>query len=105
MNRYLSIPLAPIIHAARRAQHGSIQDYRELRRLVEDRSPEQFQELLATMWLGRGFDGETVADWPHLIEQAARHDAEYVCSKAQLAEYLEAGQRKLCAAVLEELRT
>lgn len=82
-----------IIHAARRAQSGSIQDYRELLRLVEARSPEEIHELIALMWLGRG--DETADDWSDLLENAFGNDAEYLCEQALLAQYLEAGLRKL----------
>lgn len=82
-----------IIHAARRAHSGSNQEYWDLRRLVETRGTEQIHELIALTWLGRG--DETAADWPDLLENAFGNDAEYLCAQTDLAQYLEAGLRKL----------
>lgn len=99
MKNFLTREIDSIISAARRARLGSIQDRQQLRYLVEARSPEHLRELIATMWLGRGFGGESISDWADLLENAFGLDPEYVCLGASLADYLEAGRQKISAAV------
>lgn len=101
MKQFLSFKAQDIINAALRVQKDpSAPDYRSLRRRVEALPPEHLSELVALMWLGRGFDEETVEDWPELLDRAALMSAEYLCEKGELGSYLKAGQDKIIEAVL-----
>lgn len=75
------------------AEHAGDTTYQELRNLINDLEPDQQQELVALMWLGRGdFD---VDEWEQAVEQAQenwnRRTAEYLIATPLVADYLEEG--------------
>jgi hypothetical protein len=101
MKIFLSFNAQPFVNAARRVQQDpSAPNYWSLRRRMEGLPPEHLRELVALMWLGRGFDEETAQDWPELLDRASGLSAEYLCEKGELGTYLDAGQDKIIEAVL-----
>lgn len=75
------------------ADHEGDLTLQELRALIDDLEPDQQQNLVALMWLGRGdFDAE---EWSDALEQARDQwnprTAEYLIGTPLVADYLNAG--------------
>ena len=72
------------------ADHGDDSVFQEFRSTVEDLEPDQQQELVALMWLGRG-EFET-DEWEDALEEARESwtpsTAEYLIAHPQLADHL-----------------
>ena len=61
----------------------------EFKSIVDDLEPDQQQQVVALLWLGR--DGGTLEDWPELLEQAQDgwnpSAAEYLIAHPFLADH------------------
>ncbi|ABS77190.2 DUF3775 domain-containing protein [Coxiella burnetii] len=73
------------------ADHQNDLTYRELKEAINNLEPDQQMQLVALMYLGRG----DFSDWEESFAEAeagwTNRTAEYLLSKPQLADYLEAG--------------
>jgi len=71
----------------------------QFKKIINSLSKEERVELLALVWLGRGDAGVTMKDWNLLIEhaklEAGEGVAEYLISKAPLADYIDRGLQKM----------
>jgi len=72
------------------ADHGDDAVFQEFKSTIEDLEPDQQQEVVALMWLGRGeFDA---AEWEDAVEEARNSwtpsTAEYQIAHPQLADHL-----------------
>lgn len=74
------------------AQGGDLSSA-EFRSIVEDLEPDQQQQVVALMWLGRGdFEAEEWAEAVELAEERwSEETADYLLSHPMLADELEAG--------------
>ncbi|MEX6501434.1 DUF3775 domain-containing protein [Pseudomonas zhanjiangensis] len=75
------------------ADHADDEVFQEFRSIIEDLEPDQQQEVVALLWLGRG--DAALDDWAGLLVQA-RDDwnprtAEYLIAHPFLAEHLQEG--------------
>ncbi|WP_218190326.1 DUF3775 domain-containing protein [Pseudomonas sp. CC6-YY-74] len=72
------------------ADHADDEVCLEFKSSIDDLEPEQLQQVVALLWLGRG-DG-TLEDWPELLEQAQDDwnpsTAEYLIAHPFLADPL-----------------
>lgn len=72
------------------ADHEDDEVFQEFKSIVDDLEPDQQQEVVALLWLGRG-DGP-LEDWAALLEQAAadwnERTAEYLIAHPYLADHL-----------------
>lgn len=75
------------------ADHAGDEYYAEFESIIDDLEPDQQQEVVALMWLGRG-DG-TLEEWEDLLKQATEQwntrTADYLIAHPFLAEYLREG--------------
>lgn len=75
------------------ADHAGDEYYAEFESIIDDLEPDQQQEVVALMWLGRG-DG-TLEEWDDLLKQATEQwnprTADYLIAHPFLAEYLREG--------------
>ncbi len=75
------------------ADHEDDEYYNEFESIINDLEPDQQQEVVALMWLGRG-DG-TLEEWDDLLKQAGEQwntrTADYLIAHPFLAEYLREG--------------
>jgi hypothetical protein len=72
------------------ADHGDDAVFQEFKSTIEDLEPDQQQEVVALMWLGRGeFEA---AEWEEAVEEARNSwtpsTAEYLIAHPQLADHL-----------------
>jgi hypothetical protein len=72
------------------ADHGDDAVFQEFKATMEDLEPDQQQEVVALMWLGRGeFDAD---EWESALEEArdswTPYTAEYLIAHPQLADHL-----------------
>jgi hypothetical protein len=75
------------------ADHADDAVFQEFKATIEDLEPDQQQEVVALLWLGRGdFDAE---EWDSAVEEARREwtetTAEYLIAHPQLADHLREG--------------
>jgi Protein of unknown function (DUF3775) len=73
------------------ADHADDPTYREFRVTVNDLEPDQQQQLVALLWLGRGdYD---IAEWDEALAEARRswtkRTADYLIAHPLLADHLE----------------
>lgn len=72
------------------ADHADDEVFLEFKSIIDDLEPDQQQQVVALLWLGRG-DG-TLEDWPELLEQAQDDwnpsTAEYLIAHPFLADHL-----------------
>lgn len=75
------------------ADHEDDEYYAEFESIIEDLEPDQQQEVVALMWLGRG--DAALEEWNELLKQAGEQwnerTAEYLIAHPFLAEYLQEG--------------
>lgn len=75
------------------ASHANDESYQEFKSIVDDLEPDQQQEVVALLWLGR--DDYSKADWKALLAQAAdswnSRTAEYLITHPLLPDYLDRG--------------
>ncbi len=75
------------------ADHADDEIFNEFASIVDDLEPDQQQEVVALLWLGR--DDAPLEDWDALLMQAREQwnerTAEYLIAHPFLAEYLRAG--------------
>lgn len=75
------------------ASHEEDEFYGEFVSIVDDLEPDQQQEVVALLWLGRG-DG-TAEEWDDLLQQAAEQwnprTADYLLAHPLLSEHLREG--------------
>lgn len=75
------------------ADHEGDEYYSEFESIIDDLEPDQQQEVVALMWLGRG-DG-TLEEWDDLLKQAGEQwntrTADYLIAHPFLAEHLREG--------------
>ncbi|SDK52044.1 DUF3775 domain-containing protein [Microbulbifer yueqingensis] len=75
------------------ASHGGDKTFQEFKSIVEDLEPDQQQELVALLWLGR--EDYSLGEWQDALAQAADdwtpETAEYLVGHPLLANYLEKG--------------
>ncbi|MEJ2444765.1 MAG: DUF3775 domain-containing protein [Exilibacterium sp.] len=75
------------------ARHGEDTTFLEFKSIVDDLEPDQQQELVALLWLGR--EDFSVDEWRAALEQAAENwtpeTAEYLIAHPLLPTYLETG--------------
>ncbi|MCC6073993.1 DUF3775 domain-containing protein [Pseudomonas sp. GCM10022188] len=75
------------------ADHGDDEYYGEFESIIDDLEPDQQQEVVALMWLGRG--DASLEEWSDLLTQASEQwnerTAEYLIAHPFLAEYLREG--------------
>lgn len=75
------------------ADHQNDFTYIELKSAIDDLEPDQQMTLVAIMYVGRG--DFSVEEWDESMAEAksgwTTHTAEYLLSKPQLADFLEAG--------------
>ncbi len=76
------------------AAHAGDSTFDEFKSLVSDLEPDQQQEIVALLWLGRG-DYEGEEDWRPALEEAQRNwntrTAEYLIAHPLLADHLREG--------------
>ena len=75
------------------ASHGDDMTFQEFRSIIRDLEPDQQQQVVALLWLGRG--DYSVDEWEEILEQT-RDDwtaktAEYLIAHPMLGDYLEEG--------------
>jgi hypothetical protein len=73
------------------ADHADDATYQEFRNTVNDLEPDQQQQLVALLWLGRGeYD---IAEWDEALAEARRswtkHTAGYLITHPLLADFLD----------------
>ena len=72
------------------ADHGGDNVFEEFKSTVDDLEPDQQQELVALMWLGRDEFG--IGEWEAALQEArdswTERTAEYLISHPQLADHL-----------------
>jgi hypothetical protein len=72
------------------ADHADDEVFLEFKSIIDDLEPDQQQQVVALLWLGRG-DG-TLEDWAELLEQAQDdwnpRTAEYLIAHPFLADHL-----------------
>ncbi|SDG59149.1 Protein of unknown function [Pseudomonas benzenivorans] len=72
------------------ADHEDDEVFQEFKSIIDDLEPDQQQQIVALLWLGRG-DGP-LEDWAALLEQAAddwnERTAEYLIAHPYLADHL-----------------
>lgn len=75
------------------ADHGDDEVFLEFQSIIEDLEPDQQQQVVALLWLGRGDAG--LDEWASLLEQAAdewnERTAEYLIAHPFLADHLRDG--------------
>lgn len=75
------------------ADHADDELFLEFESIIADLEPDQQQQVVALLWLGRG-DG-TLEDWETLLEQAREQwntrTAEYLIAHPYLADFLQEG--------------
>lgn len=75
------------------ADHANDLTFSEVQEAINQLEPDQQMKLVALMYLGRG--DYSLEEWDQCLEEARQgwttHTAEYLLSKPQIAEYLEAG--------------
>jgi len=75
------------------ASHADDATFQEFKAIVEDLEPDQQQEVVALLWLGRG--DYSKGEWRDALEQAADswnfETAEYLIAHPLLADYLDRG--------------
>lgn len=75
------------------ADHADDEYYAEFESIIDDLEPDQQQEVVALMWLGRG--DASLEEWNDLLKQAGEQwnerTAEYLIAHPFLAEYLQEG--------------
>ena len=75
------------------ADHEDDEYYAEFESIIDDLEPDQQQEVVALMWLGRG--DAALEEWSDLLKQASEQwnerTAEYLIAHPFLAEYLQEG--------------
>lgn len=91
----VSIADSPADDAERQmlAGHGDRSAYQEFANIVMALEPDQQQQLVALLWLGRG--DYTLGEWDGILEQAADQwtpeTADYLIDHPLLASYLQEG--------------
>ncbi len=72
------------------ADHGGDEVFQEFKSIIDDLEPDQQQQVVALLWLGRGDAG--LDDWAALLEQASdawnERTAEYLIAHPFLADHL-----------------
>ncbi|PAU60819.1 hypothetical protein BZL41_15085 [Pseudomonas sp. PIC25] len=72
------------------ADHADDEVFQEFKSIIEDLEPDQQQQVVALLWLGRG-DGD-LEDWTALLQEAREswntRTAEYLIAHPYLAEHL-----------------
>ena len=72
---------------------------KHFKEIVNSLSKDERAEFLALVFLGRGDEGVTFADWNSLLEHAKKEDhegtADYLIGKSPLAEYIDKGLKKV----------
>lgn len=72
------------------ASHQSDETFQEFKSIVEDLEPDQQQQVVALLWLGR--DDYSVEEWQQAVEEArynwSNHTAEYLMAHPYLADHL-----------------
>lgn len=72
------------------ADHGDDEVFQEFESIIDDLEPDQQQQVVALLWLGRGDAG--LDDWAALLEQASdawnERTAEYLIAHPFLADHL-----------------
>ena len=75
------------------ASHGDDSTFQEFKSIVDDLEPDQQQEVVALLWVGRGDYGED--EWEAAVEQARDswnlRTAEYLITHPHLSDYLAEG--------------
>lgn len=75
------------------ADHGGDEVFQEFKSIIDDLEPDQQQQVVALLWLGRGDAG--LDDWAALLEQASdawnERTAEYLIAHPFLADHLQEG--------------
>ncbi len=75
------------------ASHADDASLQEFKAIIEDLEPDQQQEIVALLWLGR--EDYSKGEWRDALEQAADswnlETAEYLIAHPLLADYLEKG--------------
>jgi len=75
------------------ADHEDDEYYAEFESIIDDLEPDQQQQVVALMWLGRG--DAALEEWSDLLKQASEQwnerTAEYLIAHPFLAEYLQEG--------------
>ena len=78
---------------SRQADHEDDEYYAEFESIIDDLEPDQQQQVVALMWLGRG--DAALEEWSDLLKQASEQwnerTAEYLIAHPFLAEYLQEG--------------
>lgn len=73
--------------------HGDDSTFQEFKSIVDDLEPDQQQEVVALLWVGRGDYGED--EWQAALEQARDswnlRTAEYLITHPHLSDYLTEG--------------
>lgn len=73
------------------ADHPQDPSFQEFRSIIDDLEPDQQQEVVALLWLGRGDFAEE--EWPSILAEAAYawndKTAEYLIAHPMLADHLE----------------
>lgn len=75
------------------AAHGSDATFQEFKTIVEDLEPDQQQQVVALLWLGR--EDYSIDEWEEAVEEArynwSDHTAEYLMAHPYLADHLALG--------------
>lgn len=75
------------------ASHSDDASFQEFKSIIDDLEPDQQQEIVALLWLGRGDFGED--EWESVLELAedswTLRTAEYLIAHPHLADYLTEG--------------
>lgn len=93
LDRSASIADSPADDAERQlmAGHGDDTSYQEFKTIVDALEPDQQQEVVALLWLGRG--DYTLEEWGAILEQArdqwTPETADYLIDHPLLASYLQ----------------
>jgi len=75
------------------AAHSGDATFLEFKSIISDLEPDQQQEVVALLWLGR--DDYTLDQWDEALEEVrynwSDHPADYLMAHPQLPDYLSAG--------------